>query len=122
MTYDNFRQLIFIAELWHGDQFVNRQTAFFAPIKHLSLSDPVITVNLQSEHGELIITLKSNSLALLVEVSLIGADAIFSDNYFSLPSAIHQISCPLPGGWTVSQAQKEIHVCSVYNSYSSERI
>ena len=119
ITYDNFREIIFIAELWQGDQFVTRQTAFFAPIKHLSLGDPAITVNLQSEHGDLIVTLKSNSLALLVEVSLIGADVVFSDNYFNMPSGRSiQISCQLPAGWTVSQAQKEIRVRSVFDSYS----
>ena len=119
ITYDNLRKLIFIAELWQGDQFVTRQTAYFVPIKHLSLTDPAITVNLQSQKGELIVELISHSLALLVEVSLIGADVVFSDNYFNLPSERSiQISSPLPVGWTLSRAQKEIRICSVYDSYS----
>jgi beta-mannosidase len=119
ITDDNLRKLIFIAELWQGDQFVTRQTAYFVPIKHLSLTDPAITVNLQSQKGELIVELISHSLALLVEVSLIGADVVFSDNYFNLPSGRSiQISSPLPVGWTLSRAQKEIRICSVYDSYS----
>jgi beta-mannosidase len=119
ITYDNLRKLIFIAELWQGDQFITRQTAYFAPIKHLSLTDPAITVNLQSQNGELIVELVSHSLALLVEVSLIDADVVFSDNYFNLPSGRSiQISSPLPVGWTLSRAQKEIRICSVYDSYS----
>ena len=119
ITYDNLRKLIFIAELWQGDQFVTRQTASFVPIKHLSLTDPAITVNLQSQNGELIAELSSHFLALLVEVSLISADVVFSDNYFNLPSGRSiQISCPLPAGWTLSRAQKEIRICSVYDSYS----
>ncbi len=119
ITDDNLRKLVFIAELWQGDQFVTRQTAYFAPIKHLSLTDPAITVNMQSQDGELIVELTSHSLALLVEVSLNGADVVFSDNYFNLPAGRSiQISCPLPAGWTLSKAQKEICIRSVYDSYS----
>ncbi len=42
ITYDNLRKLVFVAELWQGDQLISRQTAHFAPIKHLSLTDPAI--------------------------------------------------------------------------------
>ena len=123
ITQENLRELIFIAELWQGERFVSRQTAGFTPIKHLSLTDPAITMNLQSQNGELIVELISHSLALLVEVSLIGADVVFSDNYFNLPSERSiQISCPLPVGWTLSKAQKEIHICSVYDSYSDRAL
>ena len=119
ITQDNLRKLVFIAELWQGDQFVTRQTAYFVPIKHLSLTDPAVTVSLQTQNSELIVELISHSLALLVEVSLVGADVVFSDNYFNMPAGrITQISCPLPVGWTLSRAQEEIRICSVYDSYS----
>jgi beta-mannosidase len=119
ITVDNLRKLVFIAELWHGDQFVTRQTAFFVPIKHLSLINPAISVNLHSQNGELLVDLISHSLALLVEVSLPGAEVVFSDNYFNLPARRSvRISCPLPAGWTISRAQKEMRICSVYDSYS----
>jgi beta-mannosidase len=119
ITYDNFRKLVFIAELWQGDRFITRQTAYFTPIKHLSLTDPAITANLQSQNKEIIIELMSHSLALFVEVSLPGAEVIFSDNYFNLPSGRStQISCQLPAGWTLNRAQKEIRIWSVYDSYT----
>ena len=119
ITYDNQRELVFIAELWQRDRFVARQTAYFVPIKHLALSDPAIAVNLQSQNGELSVELIARSLALLVEVSLNEADAVFSDNYFNLPAGRPiQISCPLPAGWTVERAQKEIRICSVYDSFA----
>ena len=119
ITYDNRRNLVFIAELGQGDQLVARQTAYFVPIKHLSLTDPAISVNLQSQNGELIVELISHSLAVLVEVSLIGADVVFSDNYFNLPPRrTIQISGRLPAGWTLSKAQKEIRIRSIYDSYS----
>jgi beta-mannosidase len=123
ITDDNRRKLVFIAELWQGGQFITRQTACFVPIKHLSLTDPAITVNLQGQDGDLIVELISHSLALLVEVSLNGADVVFSDNYFNLPSGrAIQISCSLPAGWTVSKAQKEIRICSVYESYTQRAL
>jgi beta-mannosidase len=116
---DNIRRLVFIAELWQGERFVTRQMSYFAPIKHLSLTDPAITVNLREERGQLIAELTSHSLALLVEVSLTGIDVIFSDNYINLPAGrTTRISCPLPAGWTVSQAQKAFRLRSVYDSYS----
>jgi beta-mannosidase len=119
ITDDNIRKLIFVAELWQGGRFVTRQNAFFVPIKHLSLTDPAIYVNIQNQDGELFVELMAHSLALLVEVSLTGADAVFSENYFDLPSGRSiRISTPMPAGWTLSKAQKEIRICSIYDSYS----
>ena len=116
----NIRTLVFIAELWQGDRFVSRQTAGFVPTKHLSLADPAVTADLRDENGKLIVELTSRSLALLVEVSLTGADVVFSDNYFNLPAGGRtvQISCPLPAGWTLDQARKAFCLRSVYDSYS----
>jgi beta-mannosidase len=119
ITDDNLRKLVFIADLHQGDQLAARQTAFFVPIKHLSLTDPAIGVDVQEREGELIVALNSQVLALLVEASLNGADVVFSDNYFNLPPGRSlQITCPLPDGWTSSRAQKEIRICSVYDSFS----
>ena len=116
---NNVRELVFIAELWQGDQLVTRQTAGFTPIKHISLTDPAITAELTCDGGQLLIDLKSRSLALLVEASLAGADAVFSDNYFNLPTGrTYRISCPLPAGWTLQQAQEAFRLCSVYDSFS----
>jgi len=116
---DNIRKLVFIAELWQGDRFISRQTAGFAPIKHLSLTEPAVTTNLRGEGGQLLIELTSRSLAILVELSLAGADVVFSDNYFNLPAGrTTQISCPMPDGWTLDHAQKAFCLRSVYDSFS----
>jgi len=116
---DNLRTLVFIAELYQGDRLVARQTAGFAPIKHLSLVDPGVSADLHSEGGQLTIDLNSRSLALLVEASLPGADVVFSDNYFNLPAGrTTRITCPLPAGWTLNRARKAFRLCSVYDSYS----
>ncbi len=110
---------MFIAELYQGEQIISRQTAFFAPTKHLSLADPKISVQLRIEQEQLHIELTSRSLARLVECTLEGADVVFSDNYFDLPAGrTVRISASLPAGWTLSQAQAALKVRSVYNSYA----
>jgi beta-mannosidase len=115
---NNSRNLVFIAELWQGDQLVTWQTAVFAPIKHISLVNPEISATLHHEKDQLVIELTSLSLALLVEVSLTGADIVFSDNYFNLPyGRITRITCQLPAGWTQDKARKALCIRSVYDSY-----
>jgi beta-mannosidase len=114
----NYRSLVFIAELWQGEIYISRQTVGFAPIKHQLLTDPLITARLREESGQLLIELTAQSLALLVELSLVDTDVVFNDNYFNLPaSRTARISCPIPDGWTLSQAQKALRILSVYDSY-----
>jgi beta-mannosidase len=116
---DNRRELIFVAELRQGERLISRQTATFVPIKHLALSDPAIQVDLHNQDGQLVAELTAESLAMFVEVSLEGAESVLSDNYFNLPAGRRvQISCPMPDGWTLSEAQKKFRICSVYDSYA----
>jgi len=118
---DNIRQLVFIAERQQGDEQTSRQTAFFVPIKHLSLTDPNITVNMHNAGDKLILEVTSRSLALLVEVALAGSDVLFSDNYFNLPAGrTIQLTCPMPAGWTLERAKKELRIRSVYDSYAHD--
>jgi beta-mannosidase len=113
------RELVFIAELWEGEQSLSRQTAFFAPTKHLALVEPEISAQLRVEQERIRIELTSQSLARLVECALEGAEVVFSDNYFDLPPGrTVSISAPLPAGWTASQAQAALRVRSIYDSYA----
>ena len=55
----------------------------------------------------------------LLELSLAGADVIFSDNYFDLPAGrTVTVTCPLPAGWTLAQARAALTMRSVYDSYT----
>jgi beta-mannosidase len=120
---DNRRELIFVAELWQGDQYLARQVATFVPTKHLALTDPHITTSLSGDDGRLIVKLAAHSLARLVELSLAGADVVFSDNYFDLPAGrTVSVSCPLPNGWTAAQAQAALEIRSVYESYADNEL
>jgi len=116
---DTRRALAFTAELWQGAQCLTRQTAFFAPTKHLSLADPQIEAQLSAQAGQLTVALSARSLARLVECSLAGADVVFSDNYFDLPAQTRVVvAAPLPAGWDLAQARAAFRVRSVYDTYS----
>jgi len=118
---DTRRELVFVAELWQGDQHLATQTAFFVPTKHLSLVNPQIHADVTLKESLLAIELSARSLARLVECNLVGADVIFSDNYFDLPAhkAI-SVTAPLPAGWDLATAQAALKVRSVYNTYSKQ--
>jgi len=121
---DSRRDLVFVAELWSGDLRpadapLVAQTAFFAPTKHLSLVDPQIGAVVTLKGDLLAIGLSARSLARLVECSLTGAEAVFSDNYFDLPAQkVISIRVPLPEGWDLATAQAAFKVRSVFDTYS----
>ena len=115
----NQRELAFVAELLQGEQCLDRKVASFVPTKHLSLEDPVVKAVVHSEKDQLVISLAARSLARLVELSLEGADVVFSDNYFDLPAGrTVTVSCPMPVGWTFDQARIALKIRSVYDSYA----
>jgi beta-mannosidase len=116
---ENRRELVFVAELWQGERRDALQVATFVPTKHVKLVDPGVTATLTEESGHLAVTLASRSLARLVEISLEGADVVFSDNYFDLPAGRPvSVSCLLPAGWTLAQARAALKIRSVYDSYA----
>jgi len=119
VTDANQRELAFVAELLQGEQCLEMRVASFVPTKHLSLEDPGMKVVMRSYKDHLVIELATRSLARLVELSLEGADVVFSDNYFDLPAGrTVTVSCPMPVGWTVDQARTALKIRSVYDSYA----
>jgi beta-mannosidase len=121
---DSRRDLVFLAELWQGDPRAADgplavQVAFLVPTKHLSLVDPQIHADVTLKEGLLAIELSARSLARLVECSLTGADAVFSDNYFDLPAQkVVSVTAPLPEGWDLDTARAALKVRSIYDTYS----
>jgi beta-mannosidase len=119
VTDDLCRDLVFVAELFDGEQLITRQTAFFVPTKHLNLVDAGISTKVSIDKEQVQIEVTSKNLAKLVELNLEGADGVFSDNYFDLPAGRKvTISVPLPGGWTTAQVESALKVRSVYDSYA----
>jgi beta-mannosidase len=118
LNADNRREFIFVAELCQGDQRLALQIATFVPTKHLKLKDPQVAAKVREDDSRLTIELASRSLARLLEISLEGADVVFTDNYFDLPAGRTVIiSCPLPAGWTLTQARSALRFRSVYDTY-----
>jgi beta-mannosidase len=116
---ENRRQVVFIAELWKGEELLVRQVAIFVPNKHLELADPHIQTKVSLAGQQLTFELKAKSLARFVELELDSVDVVFSDNYFDLPAGQTLIvTCPLPAGWTLKQAKEALRVRSLYDSYS----
>lgn len=119
VTGDQQRDLVFVAEMREAGKLLSRQVAYFVPTKHLSLSDPQISKQIQVVGKEIRIELSAQSLARLVECSLEEADVVFSDNYFDLPAGRSlTVTAALPQGWTISQVQKALRVRSIYDSFA----
>lgn len=119
LTDDLRRQTAFVAEFWQEGHMTARQTAFFAPTKHLELAEPVINTELRLVEGHLEIEITARSLARQVECALQGADVVFSDNYFDLPAGrVVTITAPLPEGWTLSRARSAFRIRSIYDSFA----
>ena len=93
--------------------------ATFVPNKHLELADPQIVATVRQEGEQLVIELTAPTLARFVELSLDGADAVFSDNYFDLPARrSRSVTTPLPAGWTLPQVQAALQVRSLYEAFA----
>jgi beta-mannosidase len=92
----------------------------FVADKHLALRHPGLDIAVAEDTpGRAAISLRSDSLARWVELSLEGADVVFSENYFDLPAGRPtRILCPLPPGWSIERARQALRVRSVVNTYA----
>jgi beta-mannosidase len=116
----DWRRVIFAAELYAdterltGQEREALQVATFVPDYRMPMADPGLHWEAHEAGTGLAVRVESKRLARFVEISLKGADAIFSDNYFDLPAGrAATITCPLPEGWTVDQARSALQVRSL---------
>jgi beta-mannosidase len=118
LTTDEMREAVLLVELHQGDHMITRAVTAFAPNKHLKLADPNLSVQVEAQ-GELAeISVSAQSFARFVEISVAGADIVFSDNYFDIPAGqTVKVTCPLPTGWSSGQLQSSFSVRSVYDSF-----
>lgn len=113
------RETVFIAEFWRDGQMLDRKTAFFAPIKHLSLRDPQIATSIEVLDGEVQLTFIAESLALQLELSFEGMDCVFSDNYFDLPAKTPvSITTQLKQDISVESLKSLLRLQTIYDSYA----
>jgi len=118
VTDDNKRDLVFTASLWHDGKVQVVKVVPFCPNKHLELVDPKLAVDVSVEDGKLAFHVKATSLARFVELTLEGADVVFSDNYFDIPAGqTVTVTADLPKGWKLERARKAVKVRSLHQSY-----
>ncbi|HLF87779.1 MAG TPA: glycoside hydrolase family 2 protein, partial [Anaerolineales bacterium] len=123
VTDANQRKVVFVCELWQNDERVSGSATLFAPNKHLEMKDPALKLNVTEQDGELHIEVRAAALARFVELDFadeadIGADVIFSDNYFDVsPNQAVTVTAPIPEGWTAEQAREGLRVRSLVDSY-----
>jgi beta-mannosidase len=119
ITDANRRSTVFACELWQGDELVSVLVSTFVPDKHLSLAKPELRVDVSLVDQTLTFDLSSDTLARFVELSLEGADVVFTDNYFDLPAGLGlRVTAPIPPGWNLEQARQAVSVWSLYNAYA----
>ena len=114
----NKRNVVFVAELFQGDEKITTSVSCFAPIKHLALTDPDLNVDVTLKGDTLTFNVSAKSLARFVELALAGVDIVFSDNYFDVPAGTStKVTAPLPSGWPLEQVKQALQVRSLIDSY-----
>ncbi len=113
VTPANQRGVVFTCELWQDGRITARRVTPFVPNKHLELGDPGLEVSTRVEGPHLVVDVSACALARFVELSLPGADTVFTDNYFDLPAGVAaSVRCPLPPG-----AAPRVQARSLFDSF-----
>ena len=116
VTDENKRKVVFVAEMWQEGKPVSQSVTPFVANKHLELRRPGLKVQSHVEGDSLCIDVSAHSLARFVELSIDGADSVFSDNYFDVPAGTTvTVSAPLPDHWT---AESKVQARSLYESFT----
>lgn len=103
---------------WSGDQAV---TTFFIKPKHFAFEKPEISVRVEEREKEFLLHLHTHSVAAFVELTIMGTDLHFSDNYFHLvPGHEKCVSLEkryIKGNVSDSTLHKMLCIKSLYDSW-----
>ena len=110
------RDVVSVHELWQGDERLAMGVVPFVPNKHLALGDPELRVTVRETDGGFAIELAAARLARFVWLTL-GADVVFSDNYFDLPAG-RTVTVMLPAleRWTAGRVRQSLRVRSLVDA------
>jgi len=115
VSAENQRQVVFVAEMWQNGQLVTQCVTPFVANKHLELRKSGLKVQTRIEGQTLMVEVSTRTLARFIELSIEGADPVFSDNYFDLPAgATVTVTTPLPENWT---AESKVLARSLVDSF-----
>ncbi len=116
------RELVFVAEQWEGSARQAMQIALFAPEKVLRLPEPELEVDMTTEGGALILTMRARALARFITLELQGANVIFSDNFFDLPPGrAATVRAPIPSGWSLEMCRQALRIRSLADLQARQR-
>jgi beta-mannosidase len=121
---EDLRSTVLVAELIEAEGGAGAATArVVTPLvadKHLALRRVAIEVGVTEDTpGHATIRVRSDALARWVELSLTGADVVFSDNYFDLPAGREtMVSFELPPDWSIEQTRQALRIRSVVDTYA----
>lgn len=115
---ENERELFFFACLQQNGEWIGQSLVTFVKDKHLVLSAPRLTIQLELAGGSIHLEIASDRLARFIEISLAGADVVFNDNYFDLvANEPRMIQFQAPEGWSLEQIEKNLQIKSLVDSY-----
>jgi beta-mannosidase len=107
--------------LTEGKKVLSWGTLLFVKLKHFNLQDPQIHVGISETEDAFILTVYAKAFAKFVELALIHADAVFSDNYFDIPTSEVKIvkmrKDDLSEPMTLEEFRKELTVRSMFDTY-----
>lgn len=117
------RGTVLVTELWRSGALETRGVTTFGPDKQLALRKPNLEMSVSASTGAAgsaggaVVHLRSDTLVRRVELSVEGADVVFSDNCFDLPAGRPiDVSFDLPPGLSIDRAA--VRVRSVVDTYS----
>ncbi len=117
---ENLRTL-YLEFAWQSGEAHGEGTVLFAPAKHFEFVDPELQWTVTEEQDQVVVEIRSHSLAKYVEVSLAETDAVWSDNYFDVtPGQARVISVmksTLPEEMDLQEYRRQLRVRSLYDTY-----
>jgi beta-mannosidase len=112
------KKVVLYCELLVDGKTVSTNEYFFEPYKNLSVPRPQITTEATRLRDRFIITLRANSFARAVYLSLPGHDGSFSDNYFDIiPGKTATIEFRTRDALTLSDLLDELRIRTMTDAF-----
>ena len=118
LSEEQRRRTVFVCSLSRAGKVVDTRLARLYPTNISSWHNPPSRLMCSAENDQVVFTVSARSLARFVELSLEGADVVFSDNYFDVPVGwTVTVTAPIPAGWSLDQVKQALRVVSLYELF-----
>ncbi|WP_342664397.1 beta-mannosidase [Alicyclobacillus herbarius] len=103
---------------------VRQGTLLFVPAKHFEFADPHLSAAVEDLGDAFAVRVSAEAYAKYVALDLVGADAVFSDNFFDLsadaPRTVTVPKSSLSQPMSLAEFSKSLQVTSLYDTYDHE--